>query len=196
MRRRRLLLVAGVLALLVAAWLCFVWLTPRPGAGITQEACKRLCKDMTESDVEVLFGCPAGNYSGKKADGLADEEQLARWTDEAEQQQEFPKRQLTDKAARALIAELLGPLEKQGLDTVPQSDEPAAQPDAPARVETAKPAKESAPPPNPLVTRIWVGEDSAVLVAFKDGKAVYWHVESVAEQQNSFLTKLRRMIPW
>ena len=66
MNRRRLLVV-GALALLGLAGVLLAWLTPRPGAGITQENSERIREGMTEQEVEAVLGCPAGNYRGPES---------------------------------------------------------------------------------------------------------------------------------
>jgi hypothetical protein len=120
MRRRRLLLGAGLLGLLrlgaVLTWL----LVPRPGAGITRGNVERIREGMTEGEVEAVLGCPAGNYSGKKAEGLS---------------------------AIPLLVESRFPY-----------------------------------PPAERVWRLWVGEETAVLVAFEKRRAVWWRQESVADK--------------
>jgi hypothetical protein len=76
MSKRRVLLGAGLLALLGLAGLV-AWLTPHPGAGITQENTERIRPGMSEAEVEAVLGCPAGNYSGKDVDVLQEKGELA-----------------------------------------------------------------------------------------------------------------------
>jgi hypothetical protein len=64
MRRRRLLLAAGLLALLGVAGLLLAWLTPHPGAGITKENYERIREGMTFAEVEAILG-PEG-YQTKR----------------------------------------------------------------------------------------------------------------------------------
>jgi hypothetical protein len=88
MKKRRVLLGALSLTLLVLVagltWL----LLPRAGDDITAENYERIREGMTEAEVESVFGCPAGNYGGKKAKRLAIREALVKVCDEAQQEQE------------------------------------------------------------------------------------------------------------
>ena len=67
MHKRRLLLGAGVLALLGLAALLLMWPTPRPGAGITPENYERIRAGMTEREIAGVLGVRAGDYSGGRA---------------------------------------------------------------------------------------------------------------------------------
>ena len=152
MRRRRLLLGAGVLALLGVAGGLVVWLVPHPGAGITPENYRRIREGpenygrirqgLTEAGVEAIFGCPAGNYSGKNVDDWA-----------------------------------------KGMETLLSMD-----------IDIMK--DPNGPPASPLVFRLWVGEDVAVLVFFRDAKAQGSLAKSVADQHITAWDRLRRLLPW
>jgi hypothetical protein len=67
MRRRRLLLGAGLLALFGAAAFLLTVVVQRPGSRITRENYERIDNGMTEEEVNAVLGCVAGDYTGKKA---------------------------------------------------------------------------------------------------------------------------------
>jgi hypothetical protein len=57
MKRRRLIITFAVFCLVaMVVW----WLWPAPG--ITRSNCDRIKQGMSEPEVDVLFGCPAGDY--------------------------------------------------------------------------------------------------------------------------------------
>ena len=61
-RRRRLLLVSGVLALIAVAGYMALWLTA-PRFRISEESAKLIKKGMTQAEVEAVLGVPPGDYS-------------------------------------------------------------------------------------------------------------------------------------
>jgi hypothetical protein len=63
MRRRRLLLGVGLLAIVGAAALATVFLLPHPGSGITQANYERIREGMTAEEVRQVFDCPPGDYA-------------------------------------------------------------------------------------------------------------------------------------
>jgi hypothetical protein len=51
-------------------------------------------------------------------------------------------------------------------------------------------------PYKPPDCKMWVGEELAVLVVFRDGRADEWRSESVADQTVPLFDRLRRLLPW
>jgi hypothetical protein len=149
MRRRRLLLGAGLLAIAGLAGLLVALLIPRPGDGITEANFGRLRQGMTESEVETVFGCPPGNYGGKAPQFL----------------------DVTQEMYKAVELYLRLP----------------GDPDRWA------PFTRQEPP----VCKLWVGRELAVLVVFRGGKLEErWHEESVADQPEAILNRLRAWLGW
>ena len=54
--------------------------------------------------------------------------------------------------------------------------------------------EEPPPPQEEFVTRLWVGEELAVLVCFRSGEVVRWFEQSVADQNFPWLRRLRRLL--
>src|SRR5262245_19100309 len=97
-RRRRLLIaLAGVLAIALAWLATFVVLPPSP---ITGANFARIKPGMTESEVEVIFGLPAGDYASGPLVPLASLFTTDRDTvPEAELSAELDMYRVTGKAA-------------------------------------------------------------------------------------------------
>jgi hypothetical protein len=122
MRRRGLLLGVGALALIgLGAFAHIYFHALWSGEGITEENCERIQLGMTEAEVEAIFGCPAGNYSGKKVDKLAN------------------------------LVRLLKVVEENDTDHI---------------------------------SRVWVGNDVAILVTFGSGRVVFFQLESFANHKD------------
>jgi hypothetical protein len=68
---RRLLLGAGLLALLGVTGTLLPLMLPRRGAGIAQANYERLREGMTLDEVQAILGDPAGDYTGGQCEPLS-----------------------------------------------------------------------------------------------------------------------------
>ena len=85
---RQLALAAGILAILVCAWLLRAALGPKPdpNAKVTRENFERIVRGMSRAEVETIFGKPtmtsAQDTCSAWGDDAKDEEIAAVWYDE------------------------------------------------------------------------------------------------------------------